>query len=368
MDSLNQCKLPPSTVDGETRTFHPAQHIPFTHADTVVYINGMNTDGYVQANTASAIADLLGVRVIGVYNLTGFESMQLIRKFAERLRAGCAQLNALADRLERESRLNARSGWKSIGSGISSLRPGEIQHGLSRLGTSAGLQHAGLNTRLAALHTCGTAEGVEAVGSATFVADLLQSAVDYVGAAYSDQWDRRQGAASLLPEQARHAIALHTLSGNRATLALYALLRAHVLFGGAAARVIAHSQGNLITANAVAALGWVRGRSHALSEVHVYSLASPSPSWPRRTGMQLHGPYNFPDDNVTRLSNPLTGVLIPVFNPAVEGVRSTVAGERHGLSELATGANWSDNHVVKRYLEDSGVIDDLRRDMKLPDN
>jgi hypothetical protein len=43
--------------------------------------------------------------------------------------------------------------------------------------------------------------------------------------------------------------------------------------------IIAHSQGNLITSNALFVLEDLLG-SHALRQIRVYSLASPSPAWP----------------------------------------------------------------------------------------
>jgi hypothetical protein len=63
---------------------------------------------------------------------------------------------------------------------------------------------------------------------------------------------------------------------NQATLGLFKELITH---RHQQQMIVAHSQGNLITSNALFVMEDVLG-SAALSKVRVYSLASPSPAWP----------------------------------------------------------------------------------------
>jgi hypothetical protein len=63
---------------------------------------------------------------------------------------------------------------------------------------------------------------------------------------------------------------------NQATLALFKELVGH---RHEQQRIVAHSQGNLITSNALFVMEDVLGPA-ALKNVRVYSLASPSPAWP----------------------------------------------------------------------------------------
>lgn len=85
----------------------------------------------------------------------------------------------------------------------------------------------------------------------------------------------------------RVVVAHAILSGNPATLALFNLLEQDAR-KGKAIRIICHSQGNLIVANALSLLKWVcRGRFDG--PVKVWALASPVPprSWPLGPGLDL---------------------------------------------------------------------------------
>jgi hypothetical protein len=80
-----------------------------------------------------------------------------------------------------------------------------------------------------------------------------------------------------IPQRHRLAIVQASLSTyNQATASLFRQLYVHL---PTKQIVVAHSQGNLITADALWSLQIVRGES-ALSQIRVYSLASPTPAWP----------------------------------------------------------------------------------------
>ncbi len=84
---------------------------------------------------------------------------------------------------------------------------------------------------------------------------------------------------------------------NAATFSLFKVLAKNL---GSTQRIVAHSQGNLITANALWAIQAAYGAS-ALSHIHVYSLASPVPAWPNGLCCGRHKVYGFNRDCVTWL-------------------------------------------------------------------
>jgi len=83
---------------------------------------------------------------------------------------------------------------------------------------------------------------------------------------------------------------------NRATESLFQLLYEELRVA-AKVFIVCHSQGNLITSNALNALSWVLGRG--LPEVRVFALASPALHWP--SGISVRAFTNV-QDPVTWLS------------------------------------------------------------------
>ena len=90
---------------------------------------------------------------------------------------------------------------------------------------------------------------------------------------------------------------------NQATLALFKQLARNK---GRRQMVIAHSQGNLITSNALFVMEEVFG-SAGLSNIRVYSLASPSPAWP--VGLSVKNGGGGRQDNA--FMNDLVALLRP---------------------------------------------------------
>ncbi|OWK39335.1 hypothetical protein [Fimbriiglobus ruber] len=88
-------------------------------------------------------------------------------------------------------------------------------------------------------------------------------------------------ANRLIPESVRVRLVETRLSlYNKATFALYRHLRKNL---GKPQWIIAHSQGNLITCDALWAVVYSYGES-ALNQMEVFSLASPSPGWAAQKG------------------------------------------------------------------------------------
>lgn len=113
-----------------------------------------------------------------------------------------------------------------------------------------------------------------------FVVDGLQSGLDYIQNAVG-----RGSRNSLTPNQnvpahevsklADEIIAKSTV-WNKATPALFRTLMRNIQ---SRQLIVAHSQGNLVTSNALFVIQSALG-SQALKNIRVYSLASPSPGWP----------------------------------------------------------------------------------------
>ena len=113
-----------------------------------------------------------------------------------------------------------------------------------------------------------------------FAADLGQSALDYLqnaGArASSDgltpaKTVARQDIPKLVDEVIKKSFVW-----NKATVELFRTLMLNLQ---SRQMIVAHSQGNMVTSNALFVVERVLG-SQALQNIRVYSLASPSPGWP----------------------------------------------------------------------------------------
>lgn len=141
-----------------------------------------------------------------------------------------------------------------------------------------GTSHA----RTAALLSILTERPVWGVYNATggFARDIGQSVLDYIQNAGA-----RAGKGKLTPDQ---NVPIHeipqliddvikrSLIWNKGTVSLFRSLMLNIQ---SQQMVVAHSQGNMLTSNALFIIEKVLG-SQALGKIRVYSLASPSPGWP----------------------------------------------------------------------------------------
>jgi hypothetical protein len=114
-----------------------------------------------------------------------------------------------------------------------------------------------------------------------FLADLAQCGLDYTENAGARLFSHRnlnkppKVSEDKMPEFLRN-LNRNYVVWNQATMALFRELLIH---RHQRKFIVAHSQGNLITSNALFVLEDVLG-SAGLRNVRVYSLASPSPAWP----------------------------------------------------------------------------------------
>lgn len=218
-------------------------------------------------------------------------------------------------------------------------------------------------------------------GKVGFVLDLLQCGDDWIGSTSQqlvefgvsavnrivDGWKRLTGTGGSDPTEVgkklreqftyQQRVAFFTvyLAGkNRATASLFDLLIRH---SGERILIVAHSQGNLITSNALWALQAVSGPS-ALSNLQIYSLASPSPAWPQGINFRIKV-YGHSNDLVT-FSDPKN----------LLGRRS--AGDWRqfgGNDQIGTGGhpaklNIYETNFAKRIRSDVGVAPMSEADIK----
>ena len=117
-----------------------------------------------------------------------------------------------------------------------------------------------------------------------------------LGIGGGDPIDLAHSLRGMVPPHVRVALIENYLAtSNRATASLFAELSRNL---GGPQWIVAHSQGNLITANALWAMVIAHGES-SLENMKVYSLASPSPAWPMGIRGGRRKVYGHEDDVVT---------------------------------------------------------------------
>lgn len=150
----------------------------------------------------------------------------------------------------------------------------------------------------------------------------------------------------------RLALVQAWLQPNAASRSLFHLLRTNLQ---ERQWIVAHSQGNLITSNALWALVFVYGQQ-ALRHMEVFSLASPSPAWPRGLHFKRKV-YGYENDIVT-LADPHNW---PGLGRLTGGVVGRSAGDWRRNGWLPTpGPHGLDNHYAttlfkKRLRERLGL-------------
>jgi hypothetical protein len=137
---------------------------------------------------------------------------------------------------------------------------------------------------------------------------------------------------------------------NRATAALYKALcdnRSECQI------IVAHSQGNLITANALWAMTTMLGRD-ALSNVQVYSLASPAPAWPIGIRYRLRAYHH--DNDLVIMANPHNWPFIRAWYARAVGQ----------FDDYEQPTNKFDPHFIYQFGKKS-FAHDIRRRLGLND-
>jgi hypothetical protein len=159
-----------------------------------------------------------------------------------------------------------------------------------------------------------------------------------------------------IPEKHRLSLIEGSLSlYNKATASLFTQLRNNV---GQKQVIIAHSQGNLITADALWSMVIAYGED-SLANMQIYSLASPSPAWPLgiRYKRKVYGHTN---DLVT-LFDPHNWTFITKH--LFDGKFGRTAGDwrRHGSSWMPG----LDGHDLSRNIA-LNFSKTIRKDLGLP--
>jgi hypothetical protein len=202
-------------VDGQVVDYAAVR--PTNQLPRIYYVNGIQTDGVTHAKTAIALSILTERVVHGVYNAT----------------AGKGATGMILDLLQ------CGEDWADIF--------------LSKL---AEIGNFGVNA---------------------MVNGLLKHAREKLGRPPQDPTNVAESIRRKFPERRRVAFIEACLSVyNKATASLFRELRTHAQVKQV---IIAHSQGNLITADALWSMVIAYGEQ-SLSNIQVYSLASPSPGWP----------------------------------------------------------------------------------------
>jgi len=143
---------------------------------------------------------------------------------------------------------------------------------------------------------------------------------------------------------------------NRATLELFRQL---VIHRHERQLIIAHSQGNLITSNALFVLEDVLGAA-GLSNIRVYSLASPAPAWP--VGLRISNGGGGRQDNA--FMNDMVALLRPHNLAKKIGVdRFQNAGDFRTYS--GSGPVALAPHDVNKIIESLNFLKSIRRDLGL---
>jgi hypothetical protein len=143
---------------------------------------------------------------------------------------------------------------------------------------------------------------------------------------------------------------------NRATLTLFKELARHK---SQRQLIIAHSQGNLITSNALFVLEDIFG-SASLQNIRVYSLASPAPAWP--LGLRITHGGGGRQDNA--FMNDLVALLRPHNLAAKVGVdRFQNAGDFR--THAGSGPVSIAPHATNAIIETLNFLKSIRGDLGL---
>ncbi|MFO0937029.1 MAG: hypothetical protein U0798_11000 [Gemmataceae bacterium] len=146
---------------------------------------------------------------------------------------------------------------------------------------------------------------------------------------------------------------------NRATLQLFKQLVRH---RHQEQKIIAHSQGNLITSNALFVLEDVLG-SASLKNIRVYSLASPAPAWPM--GLRhTHGGGG-------RQDNLFTNDLVALFRPHNLAKKIGIGSFKNSQGSIRTDHNAPPvsilPHDIGLNITATNFLSSIRKDLGISD-
>jgi hypothetical protein len=280
--------------DGTVSAYHAAIRVPLQPSPRIYYVNGIQTDGPTHARTAYALSALTHRVVYGIYNATWAKST---------LGMVVDLVQCVFDWLE------------ATGSKVAEIRD-------------------------------------------SFVRDVVQSVVvkvrkHFEAESVAENDDQKvTRLINLLSYAERKALTSAMFFTNRATKALYHELATHI---GEIQYIVAHSQGNLITANALWAMTLLHGET-SLANMQVYSLASPVPAWPRGIRYRLRT-YHHDND------------LVTWFNPHNWSIIWEKVGYARAIGEYDEMPNPPEMfspHFVFNF-GDKSFANDIRRKLDLPE-
>jgi LysM repeat protein len=269
--------------------------LPPNSVPRIYYVNGIQTDGEGHAKTAYALSVLTEHVVEGVFNATAGKGAGII---VDLLQCGADWIDVFLSKLAE----------------------------IGNIGLSA------------------------AIGAA------VNFARDKQGLPAQDPVSVANAIREKIPQSMRVLFIERCLGTyNRATASLFQQLRTHL---GERQVIIAHSQGNLITADALWSMVIAFGEM-SLSDMQVYSLASPAPAWPLgiRYRRKVYGHTN---DAVT-LCDPHNWTFIT--GRIADGAFGRTAGDwrQYGTSALPG----LDGHDINRNIA-LNFTNTIRRDLGLP--
>ena len=218
--------------------------IPIVTHPRIYYVNGIQNDGRDHAQTATALSALTEHQIIGIYNATAGKGAGII---LDLLQCGADWTDVFLSKIAE---------WGNIGVNF------VVNHLLDFLRQNLGMGK----------------------GDPVNMANAIRQKVPF--------------------KQRLALIEACVSTYNKATASLFHQLDKHL---GSKQIIIAHSQGNLIAADALWSMVICHGEE-SLADMRVYSLASPAPAWPLgiRHRRKVYGHTN---DLVT-LADPHNWLLI----------------------------------------------------------
>lgn len=193
------------------------------------------------------------------------------------------------------------------------------------------------------------------------VVDVLQCVLDFAQNSLARTTSsRNQGKSPKVPENKMDEF-LRDLDKkyvvwNRATVQLFRQL---VIHRHKRQFIVAHSQGNLITSNALFVLEDVLGAA-GLSNIRVYSLASPAPAWP--LGLRIT------NGGGGRQDNAFMNDMVALLRPHNLAKKIGVGGFQNAgdfRTDSSSGPVALAPHDVNKIIQTLNFLKSIRRDLGL---
>lgn len=333
-------RIPLPTSDGQVVRYAAVE--PEDSTPRIYYVNGIQTDPQEHAEVAIKISILTEHVVYGLYNATAGKNA---KGFGRDIKQ-CV-VDTLIDAVGKLIEVSplAKSGMGSI-----SIKPRFPHFPQLRLGGAA----RQLPRLVRLVERFIPISELDPTGEM----QRLRRFVEGVGRLSIHDVDRLSSALNRVIPTSYMIPFLESILGeyNPATVSLFRQLRERVY---ERQMIVCHSQGNLVTSNALWAMVIAFGES-SLQNISVYSLAPPTPVWP----YGLRGRrkvYAYTNDPVTFCDPHNWSFLTEHF---ANGKFKRTAGDWRQL-----GAFWIptfDAHDVHKIIQNTNFTNSIRRDLGLP--